>query len=284
MRVQKLSLNSGFTCPREETCIFCNEKGFSPFAAGNIPVKQQIEDSISSAKEVYGAEKFIAYFMNATNTNASCEELKKAYDVIRDYPDIVALNISTRPDCVDDEKLDLIAEYTDKYEVWIEYGVQTAHDATLDSLNRGHTFAQSIEAINRAHERGIKVAAHVILGLPGETEEDMMETAKRIAKLPVSGIKLHMLHILKDTKLEALYNEGKINVLSRDDYVRIVSKFLEYMRPKCVVLRLLSSAKNEYMVAPWWTNNKADVISGIENEFAARRTHQGIKWEGKITV
>jgi len=120
----------------------------------------------------------------------------------------------------------------------------------------------------------------VILGLPGETEEDMMTTAKKIARLPVSGIKLHMLHVLKDTKLEKLYREGKVNILSRDEYVSIVAKFLEYMNPKCVVLRLLSAAKNEYMVEPWWTNNKADVIGGIDKELEDRGTHQGSKWEG----
>ncbi|MGB2651512.1 MAG: TIGR01212 family radical SAM protein [Candidatus Omnitrophota bacterium] len=280
-KVRRISLNAGFSCPNknEETgqgrCVFCNELGFSPFAGESIPLKDQIERSMQYAKKTKGAEKFIAYFQNATNTYAEPARLKSAYDVIYDYPEIVALSVSTRPDCVDDEKLDLIASYAKDHEVWVEYGVQSVHDRTLETINRGHTFEQAIEAIQKTVERGIKVGVHVILGLPGESRENMMTTAEKLSELPVSGVKLHVLHVLKGTLLEKSYQEGKIALLSRDEYVDIACSFLENLRPDCVIFRLVSDAKKEYLVAPEWINSKLAVIAQIEQEFASRGTFQG---------
>lgn len=280
-KVRRISLNAGFSCPNRDGqagrggCVFCNELGFSPFAGKNIPLKEQIERSISHAKEQGRAEKFIAYFQNATNTYAPAEKLKSAYDVIYDYPDIVALAVSTRPDCVDNEKLDLIAGYAKDYEVWIEYGVQSVHDRTLEAINRGHTFRQTEEAILRTAERGIKVGAHVILGLPGESWDDMVTTAKKLSELPVSGVKLHVLHVLKGTPLEQSYKDGKIALLTRDEYVDIACIFLENLSPDCVILRLVSDAKKEYLIAPEWINNKLAVIAQIEQKFASKGTSQG---------
>ncbi len=280
-KVRKISLNAGFSCPNRdgtlgrEGCVFCNELGFSRFAGVDIPLRQQIESSISAAEKRFGVRKFIAYFQNAAGTNAQPERLRAAYDVIREYPEIVGLCISTRPDCVDDEKLDLIAGYTGDYEVWVEYGVQTAHDRTLELMNRGHAFSQCVDAVTKTAQRGIKVGAHVILGLPGESGEDMITTAKEISRLPVSGVKLHVLHVLKDTELERLYREGKTNLLSRDEYVGAACDFLENLRPDCVILRLVSDARREFLAAPAWINDKLSVIEQIESEFARRGTRQG---------
>ena len=280
-RVRKISLNAGFSCPNKdgklgrEGCIFCNELGFSPFAKGGLSLEEQIERSIKRSKDKDGARKFIAYFQNATNTYASCRELKQAYDAIKGYSEIVGLSISTRPDCVDDEKLDLIESYKDDYEVWVEYGLQTAHDRTLESVNRGHTFPQSLEAIKKTAQKGINIGAHVILGLPGESREDMIATAKEISNLPVAGVKLHVLHVLKDTELERLYHEDSVTLLSQDKYVGLVCDFLENLKPDCVILRLVSDAKEEYLIAPKWINNKSLVIRKIEEEFSARGTFQG---------
>lgn len=280
-RVQRISLNAGFSCPNKDGtlgkggCIYCNEWGFSQFAGTGAPLTEQIERSIKDAKKNKKAKKFIAYFQNATGTYAKCEELKYAYDAIRDYPEIVALSISTRPDAVDSEKLKLIASYTRDYEVWVEYGLQTIHDKTLELINRKHTFKQSAEAIEKTDRSGIKVGVHVILGLPGEEEKDMIETARKIAELPVSGVKLHVLHVLKDTELEKMYSQGKIKLLDQNKYAELACSFLENTRHDVVILRLVSDAKDEYLISPKWINNKLEVIRQIEQEFERRGTHQG---------
>lgn len=280
-RVQRLSLNAGFTCPNRdgkigsEGCIYCNDEGFSPFANACLSLRQQIKRSIGYASKRYKAKKFIAYFQNATNTYAPLSRLKKAYDIIKEFPDIVGLYISTRPDCIDERRLDLIQSYRKDYDVWIEYGLQSAHDRTLRFLNRGHTVHDFVKAAELTAQRNIKVGAHVILGLPGETRADMLKTADKVAKLPVSGIKFHMLHVLKDTKLEEYYKEGRIQLLTFKEYVDTVCDFLEIVNPKCVVFRLVSDASDDYLVAPEWINRKSEVINAIKNEFKRRGTRQG---------
>ncbi|MFQ5953183.1 MAG: TIGR01212 family radical SAM protein [Candidatus Omnitrophota bacterium] len=282
-RVHRLGLNAGFTCPNKDGylgtdgCIFCNEKGFSQFAENNIDLREQIESSIAFAGDRFKARKFIAYFQNATNTYAPASELKKTYDAIRDFPDIIGLFISTRPDCINTEKLDLIENYADNYEVWVEYGLQTVHDKTLNLIKRGHSVSQSLEAVKKTAERGVRVGAHVILGLPGESGKEMVETAREISKLPVSGVKLHVLHVLKNTELEKLYSRGKVELLTQDEYVSIACDFIENLRPTCVILRLVSDAREEVLVAPKWINNKPGVISGVERELEVRGTCQGIR-------
>ncbi len=286
-RVQRLSLNAGFTCPTRdgkidtEGCIYCNEKGFSPYSDTRLPLKKQIEEAMEYAKKRYKAERFIAYFQNATNTYGPHSKLKKAYDIIKEFPDIVGLYISTRPDCIDKEKLDLIESYSKNYEVWLEYGLQSSHDRTLKFINRRHTFHDFVEAAKMTAKRGIKVGAHVILGLPGETREDMVKTAEKIGSLPVSGIKLHILHVLKGTKLEEYHKEGKINLLPFQEYVNTACDFLEATDPKCVVFRLVSDANPDYLVAPKWINKKSEVINAIKKEFEKRGTKQGVRWQAK---
>ena len=283
-RVQRLSLNAGFTCPNRdgkisrEGCIYCNDEGFSPFARTRLSLEQQIRQSIIYARNRYKAEKFIAYFQNATNTYAPLDKLKKAYNTIREFPDIVGLYISTRPDCVDEKRLDLIASFRKDYEVWIEYGLQSAHDRTLKFINRGHIFHDFVKAAEMAVERKIKVGAHVILGLPGETQADILSTAQKLAKMPVSGIKFHMLHVLKDTKLERYYNEGKIKLLSFNKYVECVCDFLETISPVCVIFRIISDAKDDFLIAPKWINRKSEVINAVNNEFKRRGTKQGSRY------
>lgn len=237
-----------------------------------------MKKSIDFAKRRYKAGKFIAYFQNATNTYASCSKLKKAYDIIRQFPDIVGLYVSTRPDCVDEKKLDLIKSYSKDYDVWVEYGLQSAHDRTLRFVNRRHTFHDFVKAVEMTSERNIKVGAHVILGLPGETRDDMLKTANKISALPVSGIKLHVLHVLRKTKLEKYYDRGDIRLLSLDEYVNAVCDFLERMSPGCVIFRLVSDANPDFLVAPKWINRKSEAINAIKKEFEKRKTRQGYLW------
>ncbi|MBN1353457.1 MAG: TIGR01212 family radical SAM protein [Candidatus Omnitrophica bacterium] len=284
-RVQRISLNAGFDCPNRNGtlsasgCIFCNEKGFSRFAGTRLTLAEQIKESMNFVRARFGAEKFLAYFQNASGTYAQTAKLKEAYDVIKDFPDIVGLFISTRPDCMDEEKLDLVAGYCDNYEVWVEYGVQSVHDKSLKYLNRSHTFSQSLEAIENTARRGIKVGTHIIIGIPGETREDIIETARVIAHLPVSGVKLHVLHILRDTPLEKVFIEGKLNLLKQDEYISLACDFIERLDPGCVILRLVSDANPAVLVSPAWINEKQKLIESVESEFNKRGTCQGAKYD-----
>ena len=284
-RVQRISLNAGFNCPNRdgtlsrEGCIFCNEKGFANFPQATLTLRRQIEMSISLFRKRFKAEKFIAYFQNSSNTYAPIKDLKRAYDTIKLFPDIVGLFISTRPDCIDEERLELIEGYSNNYEVWIEYGLQSVNDKALKLINRSHTFAQGCEAIRQTAKRNIKVGVHIILGLPGESRNDMLKTAKTLSGLAVSGIKIHVLHVLRDTRLEALYRQGKIKLLGADEYVGLVCEFLAHLRPDIVITRLVSNARDDVLVAPKWVNRKAEILQAINNEFKNRRTYQGIYWK-----
>jgi len=285
-RVHRLSLDAGFTCPNRDGklglsgCIYCDNKGFSRFSEGKVPLRSQIEQSIVSAQKRYGAQKFVAYFQSATNTYATVENLKRTYDTIREFPDIVGLYIATRPDCVDKERLDLIESYTDRYDVWVEYGLQTIHDRTLEIINRKHTYSDTVRAVKMTAERKIKVALHVILGLPGESREDMLGTADAIAALPASGVKFHMLHVLKNTPIEAMYREGKIKLLDMKDYIGIIIEFIGRLPEDRVILRLVSDAKSNYLVAPEWIKNKQEVIRSIEAGMDEKDVRQGSKYKG----
>jgi uncharacterized protein len=284
-RVQRLSLDAGFTCPNRdgtlsfEGCIFCNQEGFAKYANTGISLSEQIEQSMTFAKERYKAGKFIAYFQNASGTYASCNQLKEKYEIIRNYPDIVGLYISTRPDCIDNEKLEMIKTYASDYEVWIEYGVQSIHNTTLDMVNRGHTFEDSVKAIKDTAQKGIKVGAHLIFGLPGESMEDMINTVKKVSTLPVSGIKFHMLHILKNTALAELYREKEIKLMDMDEYINIISDSIRYLDKDCVILRLVSDANREVLIALDWMKEKQKVICGIENRLDSLNIFQGEGFE-----
>ncbi len=283
-RVRRISLNAGFTCPNrdgtlsDKGCVFCNEKGFANFPQADISLREQIIFSIEYFKKRFKAEKFIAYFQNASNTYASADILRGVYSQIEEFPEIVGLIISTRPDCVDEEKLSLIAGYADRYDVWIEYGLQTSHDKSLREMNRRHTFSRFVEAVEATAKKNIKAGAHLIIGLPGETASDMCQTAREIANLPISGVKLHVFHVLRDTKAQALYNSGKLSLLNAREYVQAACDFLEYLNPRCVIMRLVSNAREDVLIAPAWVNQKQKILADIDNEFKKRGTCQGFRW------
>ena len=301
-RVHRISLDAGFSCPNIDGtlssagCIFCNNRSFSRFAGlSGLALEEQITRGLDYAKARFKAKKYIAYFQSFSNTYADINFLKKQYTVIRKFNDFVGLAISTRPDCIDGEKLDLIESFTEDYEVYLEYGLQTIHDKTLKLINRKHTFRDFESAVElTALKSNINIAAHVILGLPGETKEDMLATAKVLAKMPIWGIKFHVLHVVKDTALAKMYAEGKaspvrntkdtiyggkisngVNLLFLDEYADILVSFLEILPKTCVVLRLVSDARQELLLAPAWVNDKHRALGKIAGEFKRRRTYQG---------
>ena len=279
--VYRLSLSAGFSCPNldgtisNDGCIYCDNESFSSFAAEPYSIEEQINRLIESTNRRFGAEKFIAYFQTNTNTYATVDELKEIYDVIKKYDNIVGLAISTRPDCIDEEKLDMIAEYTKNYKVIIEYGLQSVHDKTLERINRGHDYKDFERAVKMTVERGILPAAHVILGLPGESKEDMLTTAKKISKLPLWGIKIHALHVVKSTVLADQYNNGDVDILSEDQYVETVCEFLKRIPKEWVILRMASDADRNYVIAPEWVQNKQQTLRKIQERMRVMGIVQG---------
>ena len=283
-RVQKVSLDAGFTCPNVDGsvttggCTFCDNRSFSPSRrVRRQDILNQLEDGISRVKGRYNVAKFIAYYQPATNTYAPVEKLRPLYDLPLEHPDVVGVAIGTRPDCVPDDVLDLLEELAGRTYLSVEYGMQTMHDKSLDWMNRGHHHDAFLDAMQRSHGRGFEICAHVILGLPGETHEDMMATANELAKSGVDAIKLHNLYAVKRTVLADQVASGEVTLINQEDYVRAVVDFLELTPPHVVVERVSGDAPPDYFVGPEWCLNKSAVRAAIEKEFNRRDSYQGIK-------
>ncbi len=282
-KVQKVSIHAGFTCPNRDGtcgsggCTYCINESFSPQAGKALrPVSQQMADGMSYMRRRFKAKKFIAYFQAFTNTYASVRRLKECYDAALGFPDVVGLAIGTRPDCASEEVLDLLESYSRRVEVWVEYGLQSSHDRTLQRINRGHDFATFVDAVERTRRRPIRTGAHVILGLPGESRADMMATACRLQPLGLHGVKLHHLYIARGTEMEKEFRAGGVAVLSAPSYVKLVCDFLERLPPDVVVQRLVGdTTSGDVLVAPVWPESKATVLRMISEEFGRRGTTQG---------
>lgn len=286
-RVLKLPINAGFSCPNRDGttgcdgCIFCGDEGSaSPTASGIDNIIDQMENAKNSFKRSDALTKYIAYFQAFTNTYAPVPDLKKIYDKALSVKDVIGLMIATRPDCISEECFDLIAGYNrEDFELWLEIGMQTIHNKSLDFLKRGHSHEDSVKSITKACEKGIPVCVHVILGIPGESWRDMMDTAEEISSLPVSGVKIHHLHVIKGTLLAEYHKEKKIKTISFKNYVSTVTDFIERLRPDILIHRLLGDRDEKSLIAPKWALHKGTVIKAIEDEFAGRCTRQGFMIE-----
>ncbi|MGN0004936.1 MAG: TIGR01212 family radical SAM protein [Candidatus Gastranaerophilaceae bacterium] len=283
-KVYKVTLDAGFSCPNRDGtlsrdgCIFCDDTGsFSRLYSNALPISEQLAVGMSKIKDRYHAKKFLAYFQAYTNTYKPVEKLKKIYDQVF-INDIVGMSIGTRPDCVDEQKLDLIASYNNGNRfIQIEYGIQSVHDKTLNFINRGHDFQCFQEACRLSKERNIKICAHVILGLPNETHEDMLQTAKTLASMNLDGIKIHMLAVMEGTKIHKMFQDGLIKLMSEEEYINTVCDFLELLPPDMSIQRLAGNGKREFRIQPRWLGKKLELVGKIENEFKKRGTKQGAK-------
>lgn len=279
-RVHKVSLDVGFTCPNRDGavavggCIYCNNTSFSP---GNrrLSVSAQLEQGKRFLRQRYGAQKFIAYFQAYSNTYGAIHRLRDLYDAALAGADIVGLAIGTRPDCVPDAVLDLLADYASRTYLWLELGLESGHDQTLAFLNRGHTVAAFDDAVRRAQQRQLRLCAHVIVGLPGESAADILATARYLAGLHLEAIKLHHLHVVRQTVLEKLYHRGEVSLLSLDDYASLVVDCLEVLPPDTIIMRLMGDAPRDMLVAPTWSLDKRTALRRIEQELERRDTYQG---------
>jgi radical SAM protein (TIGR01212 family) len=282
-RVQKISLDAGFSCPNRDGtisdmgCIFCDSRGSGSGAMINrgLSIDDQIKEGIRSARKRYNARKFIAYFQSFTNTYAPVPRLKDLYTRALDHEGMVGLSIGTRPDCVDEDILALISSFQRDYLVWIEFGLQSAHDETLSRINRGHDVACFEKGVMMAMEYGLNICAHVIIGLPGENREMIMETARYISGIPIAGVKIHSLYVTRGTALANLYEEGKYDCLTREEYIEDVVDFLELLPPDMVIQRLTGDPLREDLIAPHWAIKKTENIRLINRRLEERDTWQG---------
>lgn len=281
-KVYKVTLDAGFNCPNRDGtiskggCIFCDERGsFSRAHSNLLSIEDQLQLGIKRLPKRFNAKKYLSYFQAFTNTYAPVDVLNDVYKQALSNNDVVGMSIGTRPDCVDPEKIDLISSYAENYHVWVEYGLQSIHDRTLKLINRGHTSQDFINAVKLTQNRGINICVHVIIGLPDETREDILETAKVLAGLGINGIKIHLLCALKGTMLEHMYHRGEFKPLSVQEYVHLVCDFLELLPPDVTVHRLAGNGLNEILIAPAWLPEKFKVLNMIDRELEKRDSWQG---------
>lgn len=284
-RVRRIGIDGGFSCPNREAtsgqggCIFCNPASFSPARRGAaLAIRDQIDEAVGRLGPRYGADRFVAYFQPATNTYASVERLEKAYTEALAHPRVVGLIVGTRPDCVPEDVLTLLEALSRRTWLSIEYGLQSIHDRTLDWLNRGHRYDAFLDAVGRSRSRGLRVGAHLILGLPEESPKDMLATAREIARLRIDSVKLHNLQAVRGTALADMVAAGKVDFPAREEYVGYVVDFLEQLPPDCVIDRLSGDAPPQFLLAPRWCLDKSAVRRAVEAELRRRDAWQGCKY------
>jgi uncharacterized protein len=284
-RVQKITLDAGFTCPNRDGtvgrggCIYCDSRGSGSGAkiCQGLSVREQMVKGSEFARKRYGAKKFIAYFQSFTNTYGPLPVLKDLYDQALSHPGVVGLSVGTRPDCITPEIVGLLHSYQARFLVWLELGLQSAHDVTLLLIRRGHDVACFDRSVRMAASLGLNLCTHVILGLPGETRSMVLETARHLASLPLKGVKIHALYIVKGTPLSAMCERGQFQCMSREDYVEWVVDFLEMIPSDVVVQRLTGDPLHAELQAPDWVKEKAKNLKLIHQRLEERDTWQGRK-------
>ena len=281
-RVYKIGLRLDFTCPNRDGkltvggCIYCNNASHTPQDyRPRASVTEQLERGALAIRKRHGAEKFIAYFQSYTNTYGSVAKLERLYREALDFPGVVGLSISTRPDCVADDVLDLITDVARHTYLWLELGLESMHDRTLQWVNRGHGVREFVDAAERCKNRGLRLCTHLILGFPHESRKEMLQTPELLNRLHIDGIKLHNLHVIKNTALEKIYHAGDVPLLSQQEYVALVVDFLELLSPETSVHRLTGETYRAITVAPDWSINKIGVHNAIHREMGERDSWQG---------
>ena len=284
-KIFKVSINAGFTCPNIDGkvayggCTYCSKEGSGDFA-GNP--KDDLIKQFNDIKEMmlrkWPNAKYIGYFQAYTNTYAPLEVLKEKYETILAQDDVVGLSISTRPDCLEDDVLEYLAELNERTNLWVELGLQTIHDSTSKLINRGHDYKTFLEGVEILKSKNIKTVVHIINGLPGEDYNMMMETAKAVADLNVHGIKIHLLHVIKNTPMARMLEKNMMSLMTQDDYVNLVCDQLEILPPEMVIHRLTGDGKKEDLVGPLWSLKKWEVLNAIDDTMKARDSYQGIKY------
>lgn len=281
-KVFKVMLDGGFTCPNRDGtvaiggCTFCSARGSGDFAGlRKHDLERQFQEVKERQHKKWPDAKYIGYFQAFSGTYAPVEDLREMYEIILQQEGVVGLSIATRPDCLPDDVVDLLAELNQRTYLWVELGLQTIHEHTARLINRGHDYACYVEGVEKLRRHNIRVCSHIILGLPGEDEQDMMETARAVAGLDVQGIKIHLLHLLKKTPLVKLWQEGGLQFLSKEQYIRLVVDILEILPPDMIIHRLTGDGPPDLLIGPMWSLKKWEVLNGIDAELKRRNSWQG---------
>jgi len=287
-KVQKISLNAGFTCPNRDGtkgrggCTYCNNQTFNPeYCQTDISVTRQLEEGKRFFAHKYPEMKYLAYFQAYTNTYAGLGELKRKYEEALEVKDVVGLVIGTRPDCMPDDLLDYLSDLNKRHFILVEYGIESTNDRTLERINRGHTFADAVDAIRRTTTRGILTGGHLILGLPGETKEEIIQQAAVVSRLPLTTLKLHQLQIIRGTRMAQEYADSPedFHLFEVDDYIDLVIDFIEHLRPDIVLERFVSQSPKELLIIPDWGLKNYEFTMRVRKKMQERGAWQGRKYK-----
>ncbi len=290
-KVFKVPLDAGFTCPNRdgtlgrEGCIYCSARGSGDFAGEKkLALPEQFEQSRAMMAKKWPKASYIAYFQAYTNTYAPLERLKEIYGQVLKLPGVVGIAISTRPDCLAEDVLDYLEELNRSTYLWVELGLQSIHQKSLDWIKRGHDFAIFLKGLAELSKRKIQVCGHIILGLPGETKEDMLATSRALAALPMQGIKLHLLHVLESTPLARIYRDEPFPLLTEEEYITLIVDILELLPAEMIIQRLTGDGAPADLIAPLWSRKKWEVLNAIDAELERRDSWQGKRRNAQCTM
>jgi radical SAM protein (TIGR01212 family) len=284
-KVFKVALDGGFDCPNRDGtvahggCTFCSAAGSGDFAGNRADdLVKQFDEIREKMHSKWKDGKYMAYFQAFTNTHAPVDVLREKYETVLNEEGVMGLSIATRPDCLPDDVVEYLAELHERTYLWVELGLQTVHESTANLINRAHDFPSYVEGVEKLRKHGIRVCSHIINGLPLESTDMMMETAREVSKLDVQGIKIHLLHLLKGTPMVKQYEKGMLKFLSFDDYIRLVCDQLEILPPEMIVHRITGDGPIDLMIGPMWSVNKWEVLNAIDDELLRRNSWQGKYW------
>lgn len=281
-KVFKIALDAGFDCPNRDGtvahggCTFCSAAGSGDFAGNRAePIEKQFHDIKAKMHQKWKNGKYLAYFQAFTNTHAPVSVLRETFEPVLKEEGVVGLSIATRPDCLPDEVVEYLAELNERTYLWVELGLQTVHERTALLINRAHDYQTYVDGVEKLRKHNIRIVSHIINGLPLETPEMMMETAREVAKLDVQGIKIHLLHLLKGTPMVKQYEKGLLEFLSFENYINLVCDQLEILPPEMIIHRITGDGPPDLMIGPMWSLNKWEVLNAIEAELIRRDSYQG---------
>ena len=281
-RVQKISIDAGFTCPNRDGristggCIYCDNRTFNPsYCQRRLSVSNQLAEGKQFFARKYPDMKYLAYFQAFTNTYAPIAQLKALYEEVLQVEDIVGIVIGTRPDCVSDELLDYLAELNERTFVLVEYGIESTNNDTLLRINRGHSFEQSVAALERTHQRGLLTGAHIILGLPGEDAAESLRQAPILSQLPIDILKIHQMQIIRGTRLAEEFEREPFHIYTVDEYIELIAQYIQRLRPDMVLERFVSQSPKELLIAPHWGLKNYEFTNKLVNYLKAKDIHQG---------
>lgn len=289
--VYKVNVDAGFTCPNRDGtlgisgCIYCNNDSFRPGSCRpSLSVSKQIKDGITYIRHRYKAGKFLVYFQPFTNTYAPVETLEALYDEALQDSSVVGLAIGTRPDTIDEDKIELLQKLASRHFILVEYGLQSIYNKSLEFINRGHNYQEFIKAVNMTKGKGIHIGSHIIVGFPTETREEMLFAAEELSSTSVGFLKVHQLQVVRDTPLEKMFRDNPFPIFGYEEYLDFIVDFIERLAPDIVIQRMFATAPDEILIAPHWGKDRHRILRDIEKKLEERDTFQGKKFKARTAT